>query len=84
MNDQERLAAFMDKIKSLDGLNEQRFKRLSAELERVATRAGYDEQGRVKVALFDAKSYDIQSFDQWMMTSRQKLSPRGPGGERRS
>jgi D-lactate dehydrogenase len=64
MNDKERLAAFMDKIKSVDGLDEQRFKRLSAELERAATRAGYDEQGRLKVALFDAKSYDIQSFNE--------------------
>ena len=63
MNDQDRLAAFEDKIKSLDGLDERRFQRLTAELERAADRAGYDDQGRLKVAMFDAKSYDLQSFD---------------------
>ena len=63
MNDQERLAAFLDKIKSVDGLDERRFQRLTAELEQAADRVGYDDQGRLKVAVFDAKSYDIQSFD---------------------
>ena len=63
MNDQARLAAFLEKIKSVDGLDEQRFRRLSAELDRAANSAGYDDQGRLKVAMFDAKSYDIQSFE---------------------
>ncbi len=63
MNDQDRLRAFLDKINSVDGLDEQRFQRLSAELDRPANRAGYDDQGRLKIAVFDAKSYDIQSFD---------------------
>ena len=64
MNDQERLAAFLDVLRSVDGLDQQRFDRLTAELERVADRAGYDEQGRLKVTLFDAKSYDTRSFEQ--------------------
>jgi D-lactate dehydrogenase len=63
MNDQERLAAFLDRIHSVDGLDQQRFERLIAELQRAADRAGYDDQGRLKVAVFDAKSYDIESFD---------------------
>jgi len=63
MNDQERLAAFLDRVRSAGGLDRQRFERLTAELDRVADRAGYDDQGRLRVAMFDAKSYDVQSFD---------------------
>lgn len=63
MDDQQRLAAFLDKIKSLDGLDERRFLRLSRELDRIE-KAGYDGRGRLKVALFDAKSYDIDSLCQ--------------------
>jgi D-lactate dehydrogenase len=63
MNDQERLAAFLDRAKSVDGLDERRFKRLLAELEGPATGGGYDDQGRLKIAMFDAKSYDIEAFD---------------------
>ena len=43
MNDQERLAAFLDRVKSVDGLDEQRFQRLTAELERAA--GGISTQG---------------------------------------
>jgi D-lactate dehydrogenase len=64
MNDQERLAAFLRKLESIDGLDDQRFQRLSAELDRAATSEGYDDRQRLKVALFDAKSYDVQSFQQ--------------------
>jgi D-lactate dehydrogenase len=63
MNDQERLKVLLDNLQQLDGLNEVQFQRLTAELQRHGDRAGYDEQGRLKVALFDAKSYDIESFD---------------------
>lgn len=63
MNDQQRLQAFLDKAANVGGLDQVRFERLIAELERPQTVAGYDEQGRLKVAMFDARSYDIQSFD---------------------
>ena len=63
MNDQERLGVLLDTLQQLEGLDEERFQRLSAELARGRTRAGYDEQGRLNVALFDAQSYDIASFD---------------------
>jgi D-lactate dehydrogenase len=63
VNDRERLGALLDQLKALDGLDEERFQRLSAELGRPAGRAGHDEQGRLRVALFDAKSYDVQSFE---------------------
>ncbi len=64
MDDQQRLADFLDRIQSIDGLDEQRYQRLVTEFERKQNRVGYDDQGRLKVALYDAKSYDIHSFDQ--------------------
>lgn len=63
MNDQERLAAFLDKLASIEGLDEKRFHRLVTELERTANKAGCDSQGRLKVALFDAKPYDMEAFE---------------------
>lgn len=63
MNDQERLKVLLENLQQLDGLDEERFQRLTAELQRHRNRAGYDEQGRLKVTLFDAKSYDIASFN---------------------
>jgi D-lactate dehydrogenase len=62
MNDRERLESVVDRIRSLEGLDEERFQRLTAELDRPAGRFGYDEGGRLKIALFDAKSYDVESF----------------------
>jgi D-lactate dehydrogenase len=63
MNDRERLSALIQKLQALDGLDEERFQRLSHELERVRGEFGYDEKGRLQVALFDARPYDIESFD---------------------
>ncbi len=63
MNDAERLAALSERLKSLNGLDEDTFGRLSTALEPAEQRFGYDERGRLKVAFFDAKAYDIESFD---------------------
>lgn len=63
MNDQERRAAFMERLGRVDGLDSGRFERLVLELERPNNKAGCDDQGRLKVAMFDAKSYDIESFE---------------------
>ncbi len=62
MNDQERLKVFLDSLSSVEGLGQSRFDRLIAELQRSDSAAGYDENGRLRVAMFDARSYDIQSF----------------------
>jgi D-lactate dehydrogenase len=64
MNDHERLQDFLDRATSVGGLDQRRYERLVAELERAVPAQGYDDQGRLKVAMFDAKSYDIQSFEQ--------------------
>lgn len=63
MNDAERLAALAARLKTLNGLDEDTFDRLSTALDRQQIRFGYDTQGRLKLAFFDAKSYDIESFD---------------------
>ncbi|MGF1581812.1 MAG: 2-hydroxyacid dehydrogenase [Gemmataceae bacterium] len=63
MNDQERMAHFLEKVKSVNGLSENLFRRLNQELERAEPKFGYDEQGRLRIALFDAQSYDRDSFD---------------------
>ncbi len=44
MDDQQRLAAFLDKTKAVDGLNHEQFQRLMAELTLVGNRAGHDDQ----------------------------------------
>lgn len=62
MDDRARLSIILDQLKVLDGLDEEQFQRLSAEISRPANRHGFDEQGRLKVALFDAKAYDVESF----------------------
>ncbi|MGF1614592.1 MAG: hypothetical protein ACFCVA_11980 [Gammaproteobacteria bacterium] len=64
MNDAERLGALAARLKALAGINEETFDRISTALDRRQSRFGYDAQGRLKVAFFDAKSYDIQPFDQ--------------------
>ena len=62
MNDAERLANIMDTLKSLQGLDEETSSRLTTALERRKQRFGYDAQGRLKIAMFDSRSYDIESF----------------------
>jgi D-lactate dehydrogenase len=62
MNDQERLRHFQQELGKLDGLDEEHFRRLVKELRRARTADGHDEQGRLIITMFDAKSYDIESF----------------------
>ena len=63
MNNQQRLDEFMKKVAAVEGLEPERYERLMKELQRPVRKAGYDDAGRLKVALFDARSYDIQSFE---------------------
>ena len=64
MNDQERMTAFKERLERVEGLDERSFRTTDRwSLERTNNRAGYDDQGRLKVAMFDAKSYDIESFE---------------------
>ena len=63
MNDQERMQAFQERLNRVEGLDESRFERLILELDRASSRRGYDDQGRLKVAMYDTKSYDIEFFE---------------------
>ena len=62
MDDQQRLQTFLHRVSALDGLSQRRFERLLAVLEHQAPAFGHDQQGRLKIAMFDARSYDIESF----------------------
>ncbi|WP_145284695.1 2-hydroxyacid dehydrogenase [Pirellulimonas nuda] len=64
MNDQQRMTTFREQLQQTDGLDERRFARLMQALDRDGKPAGYDERGRLRVAMYDAKSYDIASFEQ--------------------
>jgi D-lactate dehydrogenase len=63
MNDAQRLKALTERLGILNGLDEHTFERLWTALERRQRRFGYDAQGRLMVAFFDAKSYDSESFE---------------------
>jgi hypothetical protein len=63
MDDRGRRAALLEELRALEGVDEDLFRRLSGELERARREFGYDEKGRLEVAVFDARSYDVESFD---------------------
>lgn len=64
MDDSQRLADFLDQAKDLDGLDEETYRRLTGALQQRSATAGYDSQGRLKVVMFDAQTYDVRSFDE--------------------
>ncbi len=63
-SDRERLRTLRERLDQLDGLDEETFTRLCEQLERRRTQFGHDERGRLKVAFYDAKSYDREAFEQ--------------------
>lgn len=63
MSNKTRLANLVDKITAMGGLDSSTYDRLMHELDRKIKPIGYDDQGRLKVAMFDAKSYDLTSFE---------------------
>ncbi|MBD3675439.1 MAG: 2-hydroxyacid dehydrogenase [Planctomycetaceae bacterium] len=64
MNDQERLQKFYDTLNKIGGLDISLYDRLMKSLEQAEEPDGFDEDGRLKIAFFDARSYEIDSFDQ--------------------
>jgi D-lactate dehydrogenase len=64
MDDRQRLEKFLARIRSVEGLDQGRYERLIQELVRVAPAPGFDDKGRLKVAMFDAKAYDVRSFEE--------------------
>ena len=62
MDDRTRLDALVGRLSALGGLDEHRFKRLSAELDRAEREPGRDGSGRLRVAMFDANAFDVAAF----------------------
>ncbi len=63
MDDRQRLDSFLETASSVKGLDPRRYERLLAELQRPSVADGHDEAGRLKIAMFDARSYDLRSFE---------------------
>ena len=63
MDNKERLSSFIEQVTSLGELDEATYLRLQRELDRSHKQFGHDSDGRLKIAMFDAKTFDIKSFD---------------------
>lgn len=63
MNNEERLNDLVTKLQQASGLDERRYDRLLAALEQAPGKVGHDDQGRLKIGMFDARPYDIESFE---------------------
>lgn len=63
MNDEERLEKILEKARrELGGIDEDTYRRWLDVLESRQTEFGYDGEGRLKVAVFDARSYEEDCF----------------------
>lgn len=63
MSDASRLLEFREVLDSEEGLDAETYQRLLRDLERAKRVFGHDDKGRLKVAFFDTKDYDIESFE---------------------
>ncbi|QEG00026.1 D-lactate dehydrogenase [Stieleria maiorica] len=64
MNDQERLSKLKEALASVHGVDAATYERLMRQIGQSSQPFGYDPDGKLRVAFFDAKSYDRASFDQ--------------------
>lgn len=62
MDDQQRLQDFLKQAGSVDGLGGRPDRALPAELQRSTSFSAFASPSRVRIAMFDAKSYDLRSF----------------------
>ncbi len=63
MNDQQRLQELKDALEGLDGVDVSTFERLRDQIAQYSQPFGYKSEGKLRVAFFDAKSYDRDSFN---------------------
>jgi D-lactate dehydrogenase len=63
MDQRTRLQALLEKLEALDGISERSFQAIAHELDNEHTQFGYDEDGKLKVAMFDARAYEIEAFN---------------------
>jgi len=62
MNDQERLQKFYETLNEIEGLDVSLYDRLMQQIGEAKKPHGFDEQGRLKIAMFDARSYEVEFF----------------------
>jgi D-lactate dehydrogenase len=62
MKDIDRLAKLIAKLQTVEGISEAQYTSIASSLGFENNQTGVDEDGRVKIAMFDAKSYDTDSF----------------------
>lgn len=60
LSDRERLAQIVERLRTLDGLGEEAFRSLNGALDASPQGSGVDAEGRLRVAVFDSRSYDIE------------------------
>lgn len=63
MNDAERLKALLETLQKQSGLDAETYASIKRKLKRASQPPGLDEQGKTKVVFYDAKSYDMASFE---------------------
>lgn len=62
MNDKERLQTIINQLQNREGLAREEYEKLLADLNQSLVKNGHDSQGRLNIAFFDAKMYDLKSF----------------------
>jgi D-lactate dehydrogenase len=60
LSDSGRRDRLIERLKALDGISQAAFRAATEALDAAPHRLGYDVQGRLKVAVFDSRSYDIE------------------------
>jgi len=62
INDQERLQSILNQLQNREGLTRVEYEKILSHLNHPVVTDGYDSQGRLNIAFFDAKKYDLKSF----------------------
>ena len=63
MNKQKRLKQLIEQMQQLNGISDDKYQEISQLLASKEKVKGFDTDGRLNIALFDAKTYDIESFE---------------------
>ncbi|MAS93032.1 MAG: hydroxyacid dehydrogenase [Verrucomicrobiales bacterium] len=64
MDDSERKQDLLKRLQEAEGINERIYNRIASEIESAGSAFGRDKKGRLKIAIFSSKTYDIRSFNE--------------------
>lgn len=62
MDDSERKQDLLRRLEKANGIDGRIYSRIVSEIESASSEFGRDKTGRLKIALFSAKTYDVRSF----------------------